>query len=390
MKLPIQLCVAFLVTLSSVVASADLVQYQLPGTTLVIMLQGETSYNAGGTVNFIHPQMGKLVFGLNDVKVLDAPTPTDVFRRKVRRVKTTSKLSEMSEAADWALKHGLIRQFYEAIDEVGKMGASDPRPGRVAALKAKMAEPLTGEAEQEHEMRRNVRKPDMKVAVSEHFIMLYDTDEKPGDRKKPLHQSRLDLLERVYEAFLLKFYSRGVELEIPKERLQTILFSDKKDYMLYATSLSPSLASTAGFWDPMTNLSVFYDRSSDESSQMMKKISLMFDKEKEAALRQRNAATKHIVRMANTMKLLIKISMENKDIEVVSHEGTHQMAGNTGLFPRHVAIPAWGHEGLATYFEAPDDAAWSGMGAVNRERLAWYRALEPNRQHRFYQRRSDF
>jgi hypothetical protein len=57
------------------------------------------------------------------------------------------------------------------------------------------------------------------------------------------------------------------------------------------------------------------------------------------------------------------------------------MAGNTGLLPRHVRVPSWVHEGLATFFEAPKGAAWSGIGAVNQSRLDWYRLLAPDRVH---------
>ena len=85
--------------------------------------------------------------------------------------------------------------------------------------------------------------------------------------------------------------------------------------------------------------------------------------------------------MADTIELLVGIERENLDIEVVSHEATHQMAGNTGLFPRDVVVPSWVHEGLATYFETPDDAAWSGIGAVNKDRLDLYRVLERDRVH---------
>jgi hypothetical protein len=79
--------------------------------------------------------------------------------------------------------------------------------------------------------------------------------------------------------------------------------------------------------------------------------------------------------------VLIAVEQENADITVVSHECTHQMAGNTGLLPRHVEIPSWIHEGLATYFEAPGEASWAGIGAVNQQRLAYYRALRDDRVH---------
>ena len=72
---------------------------------------------------------------------------------------------------------------------------------------------------------------------------------------------------------------------------------------------------------------------------------------------------------------MIDLERENSDIEVVSHETTHQMAGNTGLLPRHVQVPRWVHEGLATYFETPNGASWGAIGAVNDSRLKLYRVL---------------
>lgn len=85
--------------------------------------------------------------------------------------------------------------------------------------------------------------------------------------------------------------------------------------------------------------------------------------------------------MADTMCLLVEVAQENSDIEVVTHEVTHQMAGNTGLLPRSVQIPTWADEGLATFFEAPEEASWSGIGAVNKERLDWYRSLQGYRKY---------
>ena len=36
----------------------------------------------------------------------------------------------------------------------------------------------------------------------------------------------------------------------------------------------------------------------------------------------------------------------------------------------------------SAYFEAPNDATWAGLGAVNEQRLDWYRALAANdREH---------
>src|SRR4029077_10349344 len=91
---------------------------------------------------------------------------------------------------------------------------------------------------------------------------------------------------------------------------------------------------------------------------------------------KKSRSNPELIRWVKTVDLLIEIDRENSDITAVSHEATYQMAGNTGLLPRHVDIPRWVHEGLATYFEAPGDAAWAGIGAVSDERLAVSRARE--------------
>jgi hypothetical protein len=222
----------------------------------------------------------------------------------------------------------------------------------------------------------------MKVQMSKHYILLHDTDPKPAkNRKVPRAQERLDLLEQVYESFLLKFYASGVELEIPKERLKVVLFQNHQDYLFFATKLDAGLSRAAGFWSSDNNTAVFYDNGTTEEFQQLVKMTEDLQDFKKDAVRARVGGAADIRRMADTLQYIVNMERENLDIEVVSHEATHQMAGNTGLLPRDVRIPSWVHEGLATYFETPDGASWGGIGTVNKDRLEWYRMLEPDREH---------
>jgi hypothetical protein len=189
------------------------------------------------------------------------------------------------------------------------------------------------------------------------------------------------LLETVYECFLLRFYAYGVELEIPKQRLKVVLFNEYDQYLAFAKRLSPSLASASGFWSSDNNTAVFFDHGTNAEFKMLAQISKLLQESKADAIRERTANAAQTVRLADTISLLVDIERENSDIEVVSHEITHQMAGNTGLLPRHVQVPSWVHEGLATYFETPNGASWGGIGAVNKSRLEFYRLLAPDRVH---------
>ena len=362
-------------------APADIVEYKVPRTRLTVVLQGQTTVNPGRTVSFRHPKFGTLYFGLEDVRIHAAPTTKELAARKLSQAVQQKSASEVMEAARWALYHGLLAQFYAAVDKALEINPQHVDARRVTELKRRMDQPLGSFAVQEAELRRVVPRAEMKIQTSKHFILLYDTEAKPApNHKKPRADERLDLLEMVYESFLLRFYSQGVELEIPRERLQVVLFREHRDYLDFATRLSPDLNLASGFWSKTKNVSVFFDQGSDEDFQVLKQFSATLQKQKADAIKRVTPSSKDTVRRADTFALLVEVAQENQDITVVSHEATHQMAGNTGLMPRQVLTPTWAAEGLATYFEAPNDAAWSGIGAVNEERLDWYKGLQAERR----------
>lgn len=364
-------------------SSADFLEYRLGGGRLRILLQGKTQANPGGTLTFTHAKFGKIHFSLKEVKIHDVPTLPQQFQK--RMVIAKKEPNGIFEAGVWALKHGMLPEYYQAVDEVLKVDPKHAESLRIKALKRDMDKPLSNSDSEEKHLRSFVPRPNMKIAKSKHFILLYDTpdkvDKNDKGHKKPRHEERLELLERVYESFLLTFLSRGVDLEVPKERLEVVLFQQHADYLDFSRRLSPELINTAGFYLPETNISFFFDQGTSETFEELKKLNNELQDVKKDSIKARTAGTKHVVRLADTIQVLILVAQESQDVEVVSHECTHQLAANTGLFPRHVNVPSWVHEGLAAYFESPNDGAWSGIGAVNEKRLDYYRALEPDREH---------
>src|SRR6185437_795085 len=177
------------------------------------------------------------------------------------------------------------------------------------------------------------------------------------------------------------FFSHGVDLELPKQRLQVVLFNNYADYKEFSTRLSSELINASGFYLPERNISFFFDHGSSDTYKALNKLADELKDVGKSAVKAKSSSAKVIVRLAATIDLLIQIDQESNDITVVSHEATHQMAANTGLFPHQVRVPSWVHEGLAAYFESPNDGAWSGIGAVNELRIEYYRALEPDRAH---------
>jgi hypothetical protein len=365
---------------ASKVGLADVVIYRLPtagGPTVV--LEGTANSNPGGTVTFTHPRFGRLYFDRASVDIRRGPTLQSQFARELGLAGRDP--DKRMKAAEWALRHGLLPQFYTAIDKVLEIAPTYSRALLVKQLKQKMDVPLGDSSKQVAEMRALAGRDDMRVKQSKHFVLMHDTPDTLTYGKRTRADERIELLETVYESFLLRFYAYGVKLEIPQERLKVLLFNDYKQYRLFADALSSHLASASGFWDGERNTSVFFDHGTNDRYKKLKEYSDRLQIQKKDAIRGNDLDPAATVQLAGTVKMLIDIEREESDITVVSHETTHQMAGNTGLLPRHVRIPSWVHEGLATFFETPHLATWAGIGAVNDERLGWYRALERDRVH---------
>lgn len=370
-------------------ARADFVEYMLGGGRFRILLQGKATGLAGGNMQLQHP-MGTLYFDLHDVKIHEVPSLNQQFQKRLRIALGDKNADSVFQAGIWALKHGMINDYYEAVEQCLEVDRNFAEAKRILALRDELRKPLPSQSGEAETMRKFVHRNEMKFATSNHFALLYDTPDKPpkqdkNDRKtrqkKPRHEQRLDLLERVYESFLLTFYSHGVDLEIPKQRLQVVLFNNYADYKDFSTRLSSELVNASGFYLPVQNISFFFDHASSEEFQELNELASQLKGIGQSAVKVKSRNAKDIVRLANTIDLLIDIRRESNDVTVVSHEATHQMASNTGLFPHHVRVPSWVHEGLAAYFESPNDGAWSGIGAVNEQRIMYYRALEPDRVH---------
>jgi hypothetical protein len=377
-------CIAILASvfalLPALQAQADIVFYKLPTRSgSVVILEGSTTVNPGGTVTFNHHKFGKIHFDLESCDIHKAPTMTSQFGRQLGRAGNDA--DKRMEAAQWALRRGMLPQFYDAVNKALEVNPQHTRALLVQKLRQNMDVDLGDSAKEEKEMRDLIGRNDMKVKKSKHFILMHDTPDTKTKGNLTRADERLKLLETVYEAFLLRFYAYGVALEIPKERLKVVLFNDHKDYSLFAERLSPGLSSAGGFWSGGNNTAIFYDHGTTDQFKALAEVSKILQSRKQDAIKDRASNAANVVRLADTLQMLVEIERENSDITVVSHETTHQMAGNTGLLPRHVLIPSWVHEGLATYFETPNGANWGGIGAVNTDRLQWYRMLEPDREH---------
>jgi Protein of unknown function (DUF1570) len=372
--------IGLIVVLAALPARADWVEYAIPNLPGLVMLipAREVKAQSGGVYTITTDAGLILHVRIHDVlKVYKSPSVSAKFDVELRKALATKRADEVLNTAKWALQRGLIKEFHHTVDKVLEMEPTNAEAKRLVELRQRIDKGCVESSKQEGEMRKLVRNPNMKFKLSKHFLLLHDTPDTPDERtRKTRAEVRLELLERVYEAFLFKFYSQGVELEIPKEHLKVVLFNNRESYLAFATRLGPQMASTAGFYEHTTNTSVFYDQGSHKEFDALKKLDLTLQ---DLAKRATGPDKGDLVNTAKAIRLLLYVMRESQDVEVVSHEATHQLAANTGLLPRYVAIPSWVHEGLATYFEAPSDSTWAGFGAVNEQRLQFYKLFANRR-----------
>lgn len=144
--------------------------------------------------------------------------------------------------------------------------------------------------------------------------------------------------ERLYRGFVRYFAVRGLVLQEPPFPLVGVACRDRGDFLRHAgqQGLQPG-QNIAGYYENASNRIVLFDALAGHAS-----------------------------------------AAGQRDLSVVLHEATHQVAFNTGAHNRLSPPPLWLAEGLATLFEVP--AVWEGdpsgpaASRVNHRRLADFRS----------------
>lgn len=362
-------------------ARADFIVYRLPKSKLKIYLEGTVLPGGPNTVLFRH-NLGTLTFMKSDIdKPIKVPEIRPTLRNQAIRAHKAGDTDACFAAGIELLRRGHIKDFLTICTRIQETKPEHAGSKSVLALQKQLEAEIPEAQAELDELREIVSLPGMKVARGRHFILLHDVedaDKKPSE--KGTVERRLELLEQVYQTFYYYFAARGVRLEVPKERMRQVLYADQKDFLARAEAYHPQLKSSSGFYYKLANIAYFFEHASAEELKELHEIGGNIPEMKKDLMRLRR---KYYVGQARQMldlfSVLIKALEENANICVVSHETTHQLAANSGLLALHCMIPEWAHEGLATYFECPKDAVWSGIGAVNEERLTWYRALEKDK-----------
>lgn len=347
---------------------------ELRGRTLPVFTMDKITHIA-----IEHPWGKHCVVPLENILYIakDA-TPLDYTKRLKALAKEGKTPAKLLRLAEWALAHGLMKEFHTAMADVNNSleKATEPSPSVKMALAAYqkvkdgLKKALAGDDPLQAEMINDLKSQSYQATASSHYLLLTDVT---GE----LVKRRLALLEETYEKFYYWFALRSPESvpPMPGHRLLGVLVGTAKDFNT-KHALWGSLPLVAdGFLPRRDNVVIMCAEHLDETYGLLKKNNEGFCKSlrlgrddllsgsvwnlPDAKQNDLNVA------MLQTLTLVERATEAQAERNTISHEASRQLLFATGLLPRNVAVPEWIQYGLASFFETPPGAFYPGLGITS-------------------------
>jgi hypothetical protein len=295
----------------------------------------------------------------------------------------------------WALENGLTDEAAAEVRALYKLNPKHGPSARMASVLARLERPCSDPSYSGFQRALGI---ETKVARGPHVILLHQHTDAEAEE-------RIALLEQVIAGFYLVFASEGIELSVPRQKLVSAWFAEKRDYLAFLHAEdSDAFVSTQGYFHATWNAVVAFDaRSTDrqrtgrENQAARREELRRFGEQVDGAPARsririqlggepsrvvgRTEARAVITRLEGEITgelLLLDLDRRSTDLGTAAHEMVHQLAVESGLVPRHDAFPHWMHEGLAAQFEVIRGGRWAGISRAHDLRLPdWRRIQEP-------------
>ena len=187
--------------------------------------------------------------------------------------------------------------------------------------------------------------PDFKILTSQNYIIAYQTSTAYADWYR-------QILESFYRSFTEFWKKRGASLTPPQYPLVVVLYTSKPAFQRHALDhLTGNIEwkdGLGGFYNSPTNHIFLYDSSR-----------IHLSTSGEAGVKIVGATSEQTATPEQIAEFRKRPGVEGS-INLLIHEGAHQLAYNTGLQPRLANCPSWVSEGIAIIRGAPKRKARSG------------------------------
>ncbi len=293
----------------------------------------------------------------------------------------------------WALENGLTTEVAGEVREIHRVDPKHAAAARMAAVLDRLAQPC---ADPDFAGFKKALGIEVNEARGPHVIVFHQHSDAEANE-------RIALLERVIAGYHLLFAAQGIELAVPRRRLVSAWFANKKDYLAFLHAEgADAFASTRGYYHPTWRAVVAFDaRSTTEQQTAREKLAARHAELLRSSERVDQAPPRSRIRVqlagepARTLgrveakgfierldgerrseTLLLELDRRAIDLGTAAHEMIHQLAVDSGFLPRHDAFPHWLHEGLAAQFEVIRGGRWAGISRAHDLRLPDYRRTQ--------------
>jgi len=367
-------------------ARAELIYFRKGGAAQVpATIEGKRVVLAmpEGKVELARDDFRKLVPGFWPASEWDARS------RKSRELGVEARF----ETLWWALENGLTSEVAAEVREIHRLDPKHAPSARMAAVLDRLEQPCSDPDFAGFQKALGV---EASLARGPHVILFHQHSD-------PEVNERIALLERVITGYHLLFAAQGLELAVPRRRLVSAWFADKKDFLAFLHAEdADAFASTRGYYHPTWNAVVAFDaRSTVEQQTAREKLTARHEELRRFGDRVDQAPARSRIRVqlagerARTLgraeakvfierldgetrceTLLLELDRRAIDLGTAAHEMIHQLAVDSGFLPRHDAFPHWLHEGLAAQFEVIRGGRWAGISRAHDLRLPDFRRLQ--------------
>jgi hypothetical protein len=335
------------------------------------------------TVSLARDQITKLVPGFWPVSEWAAR------REEARELGVEARFA----AVWWALENGMAAELAPEIRAIHQLDSQHAASARMAAILDRLEQPC---ADPDFAGLQKALGADAKIARGPHVLVFHQHSDSEVNE-------RIAVLEGVTTGFHLLFAAQGIELAVPRRRLVSALFADKKDFLAFLHSEdADAFATTRGYFHPTWNAVVAFDaRSTNDQKTAREKLTARreelsrFDERVDQATARSRIRVKLADLPARTVgraeakalierlrgeavceKLLLDLDWRAIDLGTAAHEMIHQLAVDSGLVSHHGTFPHWLHEGLAAQFEVIRGGRWAGISRAHDLRLPDFRRVQ--------------
>ncbi len=310
-----------------------------------------------------------------------------------RRQATAGGFEGRFTAAWWAIENGLTTEVAAEVRELHRLDPKHAPSARMAAVLDRLDRPCS---DGDYAGFQKALGIESRVARGPHVILLHEHSDAEADE-------RVALLERVIAGYHLLFAAQGIDLTVPRRRLVSAWFADKKDFLAFLHAEdADAFATTRGYFHPTWNAVVAFDaRSTPEQQSARAKLVERRDELRRLANQIDQAPPRSRIRIKPAGEpsrslgrteakalidrldgeiacevLLLDLDRRAIDLGTAAHEMIHQLAVDSRLLVRHDTFPVWLHEGFAAQFEVIRGGRWAGISRAHDLRLADWRNVK--------------